>query len=514
MSATMQAPSNSYDALVIGAGHNGLVAANYLAKAGRKVLVLERRDVAGGQLARESFGEGFAVDALHAGGMLRPDIVADLGLAKFGLDARPGVKSPYLALLPGGQRLHLVADGKDAATLASIRALSAKDAERWPAFVAFMDKAAAFIDAAYRTPMPRLPNVDLRREGLPLAKLGWTLRRLGGKDMFKFIRALSMSTMEFTEEWFESEPLRAAIAAVGIHGFTLGSMSAGTGYTLMHNWLNRGGLSQPVVAGGSARIADALVAALKARGGEVRTGVEVAKIVSTGQRTSGVRLASGEEIAAKTVLSAADPRRTLLGLVGAVELPPDFVWAAQSIRMRGSVAKVHLLTDGNHGIPAGTLAHAPTLKYIERAFDASKYGEISLAPYLEVTTSGNIVSIHFQSAPYALRNASWEDRRGHVEQLAVATLSEHFPALKASIRQVESILPTDLETTWGLTEGDLNHGQLILDQFFFMRPIPGWSNHRTPIDNLWLCGSGVHGGGGISGASGRNAARAVLAART
>ncbi|HTA65194.1 MAG TPA: NAD(P)/FAD-dependent oxidoreductase, partial [Xanthomonadaceae bacterium] len=476
MSATM-----SYDAIVIGAGHNGLVAANYLAKAGKKVLVLERREVAGGQLAAESYGEGFTVDALHAGGTLRPDIVADLSLAKFGLERKPGAKSAYVSLLPGGKQLRLVADGNDAATLAAIRELSANDAVKWPAFVAFMDKAAALLDVAYRTPMPRLPNVNLRKEGLPLANLGWTLRRLGGRDMFKFIRTLTMSTVELTEEWFESEPLRAAIAAVGIHGFTLGSMSAGTGYTLMHNWLNRGGLAHPPVAGGTARIADALVAAFKAKGGEVRTSCEVAKVLIANQQATGVKLASGEEIAARSVLSGADPRRTLLGLVGAVELPPEFVWNVQSIRMRGSVAKVHLLTDGAHGLPAGTLAHAPTLKYLERAFDASKYGEISAQPYLEVTTTGHVVSIHFQSAPYALRNAQWEDRRGHVEQLAIDTLAEHFPALKKSIRQIESILPTDLESTWGLTEGDLNHGQLILDQFFFMRPIPGWSNHRTPI---------------------------------
>ena len=236
----------------------------------------------------------------------------------------------------------------------------------------------------------------------------------------------------------------------------------------------------------------------------------LAKILAVRQTATGVRLASGEEIAAKTVLSGADPRRSLLGLVGAVELPPEFVWATQSIRMRGSVAKVHLLTDGRHGIPVGTLAHAPTLKYLERAFDASKYGEIAQAPYLEITSDGNAVSIHFQFAPYTLRGSTWEDQRSHLEALAIDAVAAHFPALKGSIRQVASILPTDLEATWSLTEGDLNHGQLQLDQFFFMRPIPGWSNHRTPIDNLWLCGSGVHGGGGISGASGRNAARAVL----
>ncbi|MEO8742190.1 MAG: NAD(P)/FAD-dependent oxidoreductase, partial [Lysobacteraceae bacterium] len=331
-----------------------------------------------------------------------------------------------------------------------------------------------------------------------------------GRDMFKLIRSMSMSMVEFTEEWFESEPLRAAIAAVGIHGFTLGSMSAGGGYTLMHNWLNRGGLAQRQVVGGTGRIGDALVAALKANGGELRTSAAVQKILVDKQMVSGVRLADGEDISARMLLSAADPRHTLLGLVGAVELPPDFVWQTQSIKMRGSVAKVHLLTDGTHGLPEGTLAVAPTLNYLERAFDAAKYGEISAQPYLEVTTRENVVSIHFQFAPYALKHGDWESHRGQIEQLAIETLAEYFPALKPAIRQIESITPLDMEDDYGLTEGDLNHGQLILDQMFFMRPIPGWSNHRTPIDGLWLCGSGVHGGGGISGASGRNAAKAIL----
>ena len=510
MSATLHHTTTKYDAIIIGAGHNGLVAASYLAKAGRKVLVLERRAIAGGQVVTESFGEGFVVDALHAGGSLRPDIVSDLGLAKHGLAQASGAKPVYVSLLPDGKQLRLVADGKDAQTLASIRELSAKDAARWPDFVAFMDKAAAFLDAAYATPMPRLPPADMWADGLPLAKLGWKLRRLGGKDMFKVIRSMSMSMVEFTEEWFESEPLRAAIAAVGIHGLTLGAMSAGGGYTLMHNWLNRGGLAHRQVAGGTGNISDALVAALKANGGELRISTDVQKILVSKQAVTGVRLANGEEIATRMVLSAADPRHTLLGLVGAVELPPEFVWHTQSIKMRGSVAKVHLLTNGSHGLPNGTLAIAPALRYLERAFDAAKYGEISAQPYLEATSNGDVVSIHFQFAPYKLRGSDWEDQRGRVEQLAVATLAEHFPALKASIRQIESILPTDMEETYGLTEGDLNHGQLILDQMFFMRPMPGWSNHRTPIDGLYLCGSGVHGGGGISGASGRNAARASM----
>jgi phytoene dehydrogenase-like protein len=209
-------------------------------------------------------------------------------------------------------------------------------------------------------------------------------------------------------------------------------------------------------------------------------------------------------------VSDADPRRTLLGLVGAPELPPEFVWQTQSIKMRGSVAKVHVLTDGGHGIPDGTVIVAPSVKYLERAYDAAKYGQISQQPYLEVTTAGAVVSIHFQFAPYRLREGDWQGMRQTVERIAVETIAERFPAFRKGIGEVRSITPLDLEQTWSLTEGDLNHGQLILDQLLFMRPMPGWSDHRTPVDGLYLCGSGVHGGGGVSGVSGRNAARRVL----
>ncbi len=495
-----------HDVIVLGAGLNSLVAANYLAKAGKRVLVLERRAIAGGQAVTESFGEGFRVDSLHAGGQLRPDIVSELELARHGLPA--STSEPLISLLPDGRQLRLTADIDDE-TLASIGALSRKDAERWPAFVAFMREATALLDAAYRTPMPRLPHVSLS-EGAPLAKLALKLRSLGARDMFRVIRALPMSALELTEEWFESDALRAALGAVAVHGSTLGPMSAGTGYTLMHNWLNRGGPGRQRVEGGVGRIADALVTALKVRGGQLRTSAEVRTILLEDQRAHGVQLATGEEIAAPIVVSGADPRHTLLNLVGAPELPPEFVWHTQSIKMRGSVAKVHLLTDGNHGLPKGTLVVAPSVRYIERAYDAAKYGQMSAAPYLEITTNGHIVSLHFQFAPYALRDSEWSQERAVLERIAVDTAAEALPRLQASIREIKSLTPLDLEKTYGLTEGDLNHGQLILDQMFFMRPIPGWSTHKTPIDNLYLCGNGVHGGGGLSGASGRNAAASVL----
>jgi phytoene dehydrogenase-like protein len=497
------------DILIVGAGHNGLVTAAYLAQAGKSVLVLEGREAAGGQLAGARLASGVAVPGLHPAARLRPAIVRELDLARYGL-TDDTTDAPYVAVAPGGESLTLTSSATDTATLDAIRRLSARDAARWPEFVAFMNTAAAFLDAAYATAMPRLPHVDLMQDGLPLASLALKLRRMGGKDMFRVIRSLSMSSVELTEEFFESQTLKAAIAGVAIHGVTLGSMSAGTGLTLIHNWMNRGGLAHRTSKGGTEAITSALIGAVRAKGGEVRTGAKVEQILVDNQRVKGVRLASGEVIEAGMVVSSADPRRTLLGLVGAPELPPEFVWQTQSIRMRGSVAKLFVRTDGQHGLPAGTIAVAPTLRYLERAYDAAKYGEMSQQPYLEITTSGSQVAIHFQCAPYALRGSDWETARPELERRAIDTLAACYPAFKGSVQSVQSVTPVELEQAWGLTEGDLNHGQLILDQIFFMRPLPGWSNHRTPVDGLWLCGSGGHGGGGISGHPGRNAAKAIL----
>jgi phytoene dehydrogenase-like protein len=507
---------SKYDIVVVGAGHNGLVAATYLARAGRKVLVVERRTEPGGQLAEASFASGDWFPLLHPAAQLRPGIVSDLELEKHGLvRAVAQEPAPFMVVpLDGGGELRLASDPQDEATLESIRQLSRRDAERWPEFVRYMDTAAAFIDAAYATPMPRLPQIDLRRDGLPLGKLALRLRRLGRRDMFRVIRSLSMTAIEFTEEWFEAEPLRGAIGSLAVHGVTIGSMSAGGGYVATHNWLNRGGLAHRPVSASPRNITDALVAAVRAAGGDVRTGAPVERIRVERQRTLGVQLIGGETIDAPTVLSGVDPRHTLLDLVGAPELPPEFVWHTQSIRMRGSVAKVHLLTDGSHGLPAtGTIVIAPDLRYLERAYDAAKYGELSQQPYLEVTTHGPVLSLHFQYAPFALRHTDWTQARGALEERAIGTLSQRYPRLRDSIREVRSLTPQDLAQDFALTEGDLNHGQLILNQLLFMRPMPGWSTHRTPVDGLYLCGSGVHGGGGISGAAGRNAAKAVLTAR-
>ena len=488
-----------YDTIIIGAGHNGLVAAAYLAKQGKKVLVLERRAIVGGSVVTESFAEGFTVDSVQTGGTLRPDIIKDLGLSMSATNAR-STRPLFISLQADGNHLTLNAE--------SIKRFSEKDATRWGEFVRFMDKCAKILDVAYDTIMPRLPMNFGIREGYGLLELGLELKLAGRKDMLNFIRALPMTAQELVDEYFESEIVKAAIASVAIHGFTLGPMGAGTGYTLIHNWMNRGGMSHANV-GKAGEITSALANAVKKFGGEIRCDADVASIKIENQIAKGVVLTNGEEISANIVLSSADPKHTLLKLVGPRELPPEFVWHVQSIKMRGSVAKVHLLTNGKHGIPEGTSVVAPSIKYLERAYDAAKYGEISEKPYLEVTTSGNTVSIHFQYAPYKLKNSEWNVERGKIEKLAIDTLAENFPALHSSLITSHTITSQDLETAYGLTEGDINHGQLMLDQFLFMRPIPGWSNHKTPIDNLYLCGSGVHGGGGVSGAAGRNVVKVL-----
>lgn len=498
-----------YDVIIIGAGHNGLVAAAYLAKRGKKVLLLERRATLGGTLAPETFGEGFTVNPVWSDGTLRPDICRDLNLARFGLEpGQDSVKSAIIAPQPASAPLVLDPDPLRAAE--SIRHFSPKDAARWPEFVQFMNKAAHFLEAAYATIMPRLPQHFSIEEGYGLLELGLDLRLLGRKDMLNVIRLLPMTAVEFLEEWFESEALKATLASLAVYGVTLGPLSAGTGYTLLHNWLNRISPPHSVKEGaGPQDIPAALANAVQAYGGEIRTEAEVIHITTDAYSCKSVVLANGEEITANTLLSTLDPKRTFLGLVGAPHLPPEFVWKVQSIKMRGSVAKVHLLTDGHHGIPQGRIVLAPSIRSLEKAYDSAKYGEISENPFLEVTSAANTVSIHFQFAPYSLQHSTWQMERKTLEERAIETVAAYFPQFKSSILQCQSLTPPDLEQIYGLTEGDLNHGQLLLDQFLFMRPIPGWSNHRTPLDNLYLGGSGVHGGGGISGAAGRNVARQI-----
>jgi phytoene dehydrogenase-like protein len=297
-------------------------------------------------------------------------------------------------------------------------------------------------------------------------------------------------------------------------------MSAGSAYNLLHQYLVRGGWGQP--ATDSRQVIDALTSAAKSFGAEIRTGAEVERITVEDYRATGVLLASGERLSAASVLSSVDPKQTFLSLVTPEPLDPEFVWQAQTIKMRGVTAKLQLTLDPSIHIHAlfqssasesassATYIIAPSLTYLERAYDAAKYGQISENPCLEVTISENVLTIHAQFVPYFLKNDSWKfETRVKLETLIVETLEPYVPNLKSQIQNLKSLTPLDLETTFSLTEGDPHHGQLALDQFFFMRPIPGYANQKTPIAGLYLCGSGVHGGGGVSGIPGRNAAKAV-----
>ncbi len=493
---------DKYDHIIIGAGHNGLTAAAYLARAGRRVLVLERSGVPGGTLVTEEFG-GFHADMVQSGG-LRPDIVRALKLDH----PAPAADPAFISLLPEGGRLELGGTPQEAAE--SIRRFSEKDARRWPEFVRFMDRAAAFLEEAYATIIPPLPRPPLAG-ALGLAELALDLRLMGRKDMLEIIRALAMPVFELAEEYFESDVVRAAIASLGVYGVTLGPLSAGTSFNLLHNWMIRGGLAHRHT-GHAGAVTQVLAEAVRKAGGEVRTGSEVTSILVEAGACMGVELAGREEVAASSVIASMDPRRAFLSLVGPMQLPPEFVWKVQSIKMRGSVARVHL---GLKSLPAGlspgmTCVVAPSIRCLEEAYDAAKYGRVSAQPFLELTTGEDVVSIHFQYAPYFLKEGDWETGRESLEDLAIRTLAQHFPDLESRIAARKTLTPVDLETIYGLTEGDLNHGQIMLDQIFFMRPIPGYANHETPIKGLYLGGSGVHGGGGVSGIAGRNAARLLL----
>ena len=507
-----------YDAIIIGAGHNGLTTAAYLAKAGQRVLVLERRDVVGGTVSTEELWPGYQVDPVQHFGRLAPDVIRDLGLAVGGALKRV----PLVGLQRNGEALVLEPDVT--ASARSIARFSAADAERWPAFVALMSKVAGFLNEVYAAPFPRVPKFDTA-EAPALAQLGLKLRGLGKRDMVEAIRVLPMSMLELLDEWFESDALRGLLAARGVHGLTQGPMSAGTAFLFLHHWAMQGSLFPTSVRGGVGALSNALAQAAEGAGVEIRRGAEVAQVRLDGDRATGVVLANGDEVLARRVVSALDPRRTFLGLVGPEALDPEFVWATQNIKLRGSVARINLAVDGLpgfNGVPEsarhGALVVSPSLNDLEKAYDATKYGRLSERPYLEVSvptladegrapSSKHIVSVHLQYAPFKGETAEWPDR---LLQLALTTLSDYAPNFAGRVEHSQVLTPRALEECYGVTEGSLSHGEMMLDQILFMRPLSGWAQHRTPIENLYLCGPGTHPGGGVSGASGRNAARQLL----
>lgn len=516
---------NTYDIILIGAGHNGLTAAAYLAKAGQKVLVLERRALVGGTVATEELWPGFKVDTVQQHGQIRPDIARDLNLAQHGLEPVAAVGSIF-APRPDGSHLYLAPNYTQATE--AIARFSKTDAKHWPAFVSLMGKVANFLSDVYALTPPHLPKVD-PAEGPALAQIGLKLRGLGKKDMMEVIRLVPMAALEMLDEWFESDAMRGVISAQAVHDLVQGPMGAGTVYNFSHHWVNHNGLFKTTPKGGVGQISQALAKAAQAFGAELRLNAEVAQINITDRRATGVTLKSGETFTARVIVANADPRHTLLGLVDPLELDPEAIHQAQQIKMRSATAKLHLALSGLPRFTAapdanalrGTTVIAPSLNYVEKAYDATKYGECSAQPYLEVSLptltdpsrapeGKHILSIHAQFAPYQLKHGDWQTQRDVLSKTILDTLQAYAPDLSSLITHSHLITPLDLEQTYGLTGGNLNHGEMMLDQFFFMRPMVGYTQYNTPIENLYLCGAGTHPGGGVSGASGRNAARQVL----
>ncbi len=519
--------TNTYDAIIVGAGHNGLTAAAYLARAGQKTLVLERRPIVGGTAATETFPEapGFKFDTGFQGGQPAADVARDLDLRRHGLEmieAGAGLFAPQ----PDGGHLHLSPDRFH--TTESIGRFSRADADRWAAFTTRLGRIAGLLGDAYRLTMPRLPEVA-PSEAAAFAPLALKLRGLGKRDMMEAVRALPMSAVELLDEWFEGEALKGALGTLGIHNLNLGPMAAGTAFNLLHHWALNDGPFKRTARGGLGALALALARAAQASGAEVRTEAEVAQVAVRDGRAVGVVLKNGDELQARRVISALDPRRTFLGLIDVMELEPTFVHAVQSVKLRGAAAKVHLALAGLPqftGAPApgalrGSIVISPSLKHLERAHDAAKYGGLSPQPYLEASLPSltdptlapegrHVMSVHVQFAPYHLKEGAWEAKREELKDVVIRQLSDYAPGLNSLILHAVVHTPADLEARFGLTEGNFNHGEMMLDQILFMRPVPGWAQYRTPIDGLYLCGPGTHPGGGISGLCGRNAAREVL----
>ncbi len=521
--------------VLIGGGHNALITAFYLAKGGFKPLVLERREMVGGGAITEEFHPGFHASTLsHTVGPLRADVASDLQLEKF--DCEMFYPDPRaFAPRPDGQGL-LFYDSA-AKTAGGIAHLSAKDSEQYTKFAASLEEIAGFFaqlcsitPPAIDTPSPE----DLWN----LFKTGRSVRNLGKRGIFDLLRWGPMAVADFVSEFFETELIRSVIAARGIFGTALGPWSAGSTAVLL---LRAAVDANPVgpaafPRGGLGSLTRALSESARAAGAEIRTNAEVQHIRVKDGAVTGLVLTDGEEIAVEAVVSGADPKRTFFKLLDPTQLDPTFALRIRNVRAAGTVAKVNLALGGLPTFPALTDAIAPDgftkalsgrihigpeIDYLERAFDASKYGGFSSSPYLDVTIptlldpslapeGKHVLSAYVQFAPFKLKEGNWDTRRKELGDTVVRTLAEYAPDLLGLVEHMQVITPQDLETIYGFTGGHIFHGELALDQLFTMRPVLDWARYKTPIRGLYLCGSGTHPGNGLTGASGANAAREII----
>ena len=525
----------TYDAIIVGAGHNGLVAAAYLAKAGKKILVVEKRAVLGGIAATEEIFTGFKYSTCaHLGGSFSARVIADLDLNQHGLELLP-LRPLLFAPSVDGDALQIPADFAEAAK--RIGRYSKKDASRYAGFCARIKTLSTFLSRLYGVPLPDKSEQGNFNPG-ELIRIGWRFHRLGQRDMYEFLRTLPMSAADLLSEWFESDLLKAALAGTSLLGSFVGPRQQGTAFNLLHHQIGQsnGALrTAGFVRGGIGRLAEALAAAARQLGAEIRNGMAVEKIVTKSGAATGIVLGNGEEVEAAAVVSSVDAKQTFLKLVEPTYLDPHFLLQVVNIRARGTVAKVNLALEalpkfknasGNETEPSlgGVIHIGPTLDYLERAADAAKYGRFSEKPFLEITIptvadpslappGKHVMSVWMQFAPYHLRGANWNDQRDALGDTVVNLIDDHAPGFKNSILHRQVLTPLDLENDFGLTGGHPYHGELGLDQIFFMRPVSGWARYRTPIKNLYLCGSAAHPGGGITGLPGFYAAKEILKKR-
>lgn len=518
-----------YDAIVIGGGHNGLVNAAYLALAGKDVLVLEQRHLVGGATVTEEIYPGFKYTVYsYVVSLLRPEIIRDLQLPKHGLTILP--LESTLTPLPNGDYIYRDADHHR--TLRNIAKFSQRDAEAYEEYghmMYFMAKAVKYVLGI--TPFDPTSNSPKELSGLlAMAKhfLG-----IGDEKFYTLVKLMTMSSADFLEEWFETDPLIATLSASGIIGTFLGPRSPGTAYVLLHHYMGEiDGVfrSWGFAKGGTGEISNAIASSAQNLGVEIKTNAHVESVINMNGKAVGVALKNGDEIYAKAIISSLDPKLTFLKLVDEHELPSDFVSSIQNFNIRGSSGKVNLALDsvpeiacmpGDYPHLRGAISISPSVEYIERAYDQAKYGGISEKPYIDVIFPSmidpdmappgkHVMSCFVQYAPYDLREGNWDARREEFGDIVVNTLAEYIPNLKDIILHRQVITPYDIEKTTGLSQGNIFQGELSLNQLFFLRPAAGHSKYRTPIKNYYQCGSGTHPGGGITGAPGRLAALEIL----
>src|SRR5690242_14281194 len=518
--------------VLIGGGHNALVTAFYLARGGFKPLVLERREMVGGGAITEEFYPGFRASTLaHTLGPLRADIARDMQLSEFNreiISPDPRVFAPT----PDGKALFFYNDAARTAT--EVAAFSQKDAAKYPQFVEALESISEVLTQLVSITPPAIDKPS-PEDFWNLFQTGRGVRRLGKEGIFNLFRWSPMAVADFVAEFFETELLRAAIAARGIFGNALGPWSAGSTAVLL---LRAAADAHPVGSssvpqGGLGSLTRALAESAKEAGAEIRTDAEVEHIRVKDGAVAGVVLKGGEEIAVEAVVSGVDPKRTFFRLIDPSQLDPVFATRIKNFRAKGNVAKVNLALGGLPGFLAletnenafralsGRIHIGPDIDYLERAFDDSKYGEISEAPYLDVTIptildpalapdGKHVLSAYVQFAPYKLKEGNWDSCRRELGLTVINTLATYAPNLSSLVEGMQVITPEDLETCYGFTGGHIFHGELALDQLFTMRPVLDWARYKTPVRGLFLCGSGTHPGNGLTGASGANAAREII----